>query len=759
MIQKITIPSWLETSPSSNVSPPVDTRRQKLPFNELSWEDFEKLCLRIVKKEADVEHCQLYGERGQDQKGIDLYARKLQSDKFSVYQCKRQKEFGPAKIEAAVKKFLKGEWVSKTETLVLCTMESLVSRQRADKLEEQNKLLNEKGIRLIPWDCHQLSIKLKKSPEIVVDFFGVAWAHSFCGEEQVNRISRRQIDDDYFDSIMAKYCKWISKTSATFNIVGLGLALPISKAWMELNVLAKENPNYITDKKQALEKLIKQYHEWERLSERKRDISPKNAEYIAAFNNRIVVIGGPGAGKSTLLKRLAHKYSNENKIVLWVRLPRIIHQMDKSGDNFEEVLVRTSFDGSGFSFENQKRISSNPDYILADGLDECDPKRSEIVDALVRWGHGHKKTTIIVSTRPIGHDAGFFPDWKHYEILPLRKSNILIYFRQIVNELFKNDKDRIEKELNVFNQNLASNKTASIAARNPLLLGFLIQLSVNNFELGKRRVSLYDQIIRCIQSYSPLDRKIKIASDDTLFFRAFEIFGWLLQKKPLLPYPDLLNQTGNILKDELGIGVLLAQRKAEQALNFWIERRLMEKLSVGGNEYIFFIHMTLGEFAAARYAISQEQNQLIKWLTRVRRKTKWRETILLAAGLEGGERILQILIDMEDPDDRTSREAMLAASALSEIEDPSIDLVETIAHSLLLRLTSNIRNVVLETGYAALKLIQFVPEIIGPVAQSLLEHPQPLTRFVAWNLALHSGNQYFDIDLLDKHYEEFFDLI
>ena len=55
MIKNSPIPSWLETPPSSTVSPPVDTKKQELPFHELSWEDFEKLCLRIVKEEEKVE--------------------------------------------------------------------------------------------------------------------------------------------------------------------------------------------------------------------------------------------------------------------------------------------------------------------------------------------------------------------------------------------------------------------------------------------------------------------------------------------------------------------------------------------------------------------------------------------------------------------------------------------------------------------------------------------------------------------------------
>ncbi|RZN39023.1 MAG: hypothetical protein EF813_04465 [Methanosarcinales archaeon] len=116
--------SWLETPPLSKIDPPVETRKQELPFGGLTWEDFERLCLRLVRLESTVEHCQLYGVRGQKQEGIDIYARKTSADKYSVYQCKRVRDFGPTNIEGAVSKFLVGAWASKSDTFVLCTSES-----------------------------------------------------------------------------------------------------------------------------------------------------------------------------------------------------------------------------------------------------------------------------------------------------------------------------------------------------------------------------------------------------------------------------------------------------------------------------------------------------------------------------------------------------------------------------------------------------------------------------------------------------------
>lgn len=59
-------PSYLEVPASSTpLLPPVSTRAQDLPLEELTWENFERLCLRLARLEADVEHCRQYGTEGQ----------------------------------------------------------------------------------------------------------------------------------------------------------------------------------------------------------------------------------------------------------------------------------------------------------------------------------------------------------------------------------------------------------------------------------------------------------------------------------------------------------------------------------------------------------------------------------------------------------------------------------------------------------------------------------------------------------------------
>ena len=124
------IPNWLTENPDGSFAPPATTRLQELPFEQLTWKNFERLCFRLASSESEITHCQLYGNQGDAQEGIDLFGRKSGSSKYAVYQCKRVKDFGPQKIKDAVSVFMSGEWLARTEKFILCTQENLQSKSR-----------------------------------------------------------------------------------------------------------------------------------------------------------------------------------------------------------------------------------------------------------------------------------------------------------------------------------------------------------------------------------------------------------------------------------------------------------------------------------------------------------------------------------------------------------------------------------------------------------------------------------------------------
>jgi hypothetical protein len=170
-------PSWLLDPPQGNLpAPPVAARAQLLPFGELPWQDFERLCLRLVKTEGKPDHWQLFGDAGEEQGGIDIFVRHPDSNRYVVWQAKRHKTFNAAKLKAAVELFLDGEWSDQTERFVLATGAALRSAPLARAVEEAARVLAARGITFAPMDSERLSDRLKDHPEIVDDFsIGSGW--------------------------------------------------------------------------------------------------------------------------------------------------------------------------------------------------------------------------------------------------------------------------------------------------------------------------------------------------------------------------------------------------------------------------------------------------------------------------------------------------------------------------------------------------------------------------------------------------------
>lgn len=113
--------AYLYEIPNSTVNPPVQTKKQLLPFLDLTWEDFERLTLRYACKFGGIDStARLYGVRGQKQEGIDIYVRNNSNPTYSVFQCKRYTKYSAGKIKKAIKEFRDGDWYSKADRFYLC---------------------------------------------------------------------------------------------------------------------------------------------------------------------------------------------------------------------------------------------------------------------------------------------------------------------------------------------------------------------------------------------------------------------------------------------------------------------------------------------------------------------------------------------------------------------------------------------------------------------------------------------------------------
>ena len=190
MFTKVWVP------PESHVSHPVHTRPQTLPLNGLPWDSFQRLCARLAQRCGNVEHCQEYGLPGQDQEGIDIYVRRPESSKYSVWQCKRYQTFRPSLVERSVSDFLNGAWSSKADEFVLAVSVNTEKANLAEVIETQAGRLREQNIQFLPLGITQISERLKDHPDLVDDFFGRGWVREFCGAEAVAQLSSRRLEPD-----------------------------------------------------------------------------------------------------------------------------------------------------------------------------------------------------------------------------------------------------------------------------------------------------------------------------------------------------------------------------------------------------------------------------------------------------------------------------------------------------------------------------------------------------------------------------------
>lgn len=319
---------------NADILPPVLTKTQDLPFDQLTWENFEKLCLRLVKQESNIEDTRQYGNRGDKQDGIDIYAKLKNEEGYVTYQCKREKEFGPEKIKAALDTFLAGNWVARSKKFVLCTQESLSSKRRADSIEEQRSRLQRLGhkIEFEPWDADALSSKLKGFPDIVEDFFSLEWAERFCygGSDSISN-SRQSLER------FQKYKDWLTKTTSYFEIPMVDEDFSVSEDWIARN-----------------------------LTSRKNNIGSIDAEVAAEVYPRILLKGSSGSGKSTLMRRLANSFASIGKVVLYLNLADVLG-LYKDGTTFEKAITLTAIDGSGIDLDDIVPYIGSPDYLIADG--------------------------------------------------------------------------------------------------------------------------------------------------------------------------------------------------------------------------------------------------------------------------------------------------------------------------------------------------------------------------------------------------------
>ncbi|WP_310418666.1 hypothetical protein [Chamaesiphon sp. OTE_8_metabat_110] len=499
---------------------------------------------------------------------------------------------------------------------------------------------------------------------------------------------------------------------------------------------------------------------------------PFNAKFIPELYPLSIVAGEPGSGKSTFTKYLSHHLASLGKTVLRVRLPSVCKLL--GSNEFEDAILRAAAGNSSLSLEQSQFALSKPDYLLADGLDECGDNRAVISEKLRDWANGQSTTRIIVTTR-IDSEPEYLPGWQLLKLLPLEDSDTIKFAKRLLGDSFDEAK---------FKSWLQTSESTSLAAKNPLLLGFLIQIFREHDEPIQNRAKLYEKIIDLAYKQL-LQDKDPISLEEPTAKRIIEIVGWELLNNPQCSERELWNNVGEKLEYELNVPSLEAKNQAKKGVLFWEQRRILERINIGCDDVIVFLHLTIGEYAAGGYACEMEDNNFYQWLIEVNqnhmwreptlfaidienahdfpqclRKAKqnyrWRESILFAADLGKAETIINFLLQqVEDEDENKFNEILFAVEVLRKSTDSPVKLVKKVIERLKNGLESPTQSIVFKTADILLSLSLNAPELIGTVSQPYLLHSQSWTRLAAITLSLGSGNEcVFDVNEIEEQIDK-----
>ena len=172
-------------NPISNMTPGIRPG-QVPPFHEIGEFVFQDLCRDLFFEEDTVATCGNYGVRGEGQHGIDLIAKRKNTDEIEVGQCKCYRDFAPHQIRDVSDEFFK-HWDShwskhKVKRFILFVACDLSKINRQQEILKQTKCFAKYGIDYEVWSAAQIRNKLRPHQGIVSPYFGTTyWVEEICG--------------------------------------------------------------------------------------------------------------------------------------------------------------------------------------------------------------------------------------------------------------------------------------------------------------------------------------------------------------------------------------------------------------------------------------------------------------------------------------------------------------------------------------------------------------------------------------------------
>ena len=681
------IPTWLDCPPVGNVpSPPVETRAQGLPFNELTWQNFERLILRLVRRESSVLDCEIYGTPGQTQEGIDVLAiPEAEPAKRICYQCKKVEEFDPPDIRKAVDAFLNGRWAEQAKEFVLCVARPLESTTQVTEISAQRERLQRSGISFVIWDGSKggrLCEKLKLQSALVDDFFGRSWVNAFNGADEAASLGQR------LDAVDLSQLRTRLKALYTvlFNQHDPGLRTTSGDVadYLHRYVLAdvvevsKMTPSRVEQASSS--------------TPAPPNGEPVSMQSVAAATASIyetrrgvigwikdqqncVVLGEAGYGKSAMLRHLALALLRQDdtlagqleptqlrRLPVWMSFAAFAAAIDRKPDtsvedHFREWLHQNSFDDVQALFERSLRSSEV--LLMVDGLDEATTQvqAHHALDRIVSFAQA-TSAVVICTSRPRGFNTMGVPaTWANANLAALSDEQICElsarWFALTEDDVstdrhFDDARRRAQGRAEAFLAAVRAKARTHQLARIPLLCQTLIELFRASHRLPEEREAIYGEIITLLLSRHP-DARARAAgtpiSFDSLAIGLRDIreilirLAWEMQfnGRSVVASTDQLEAvcTAYLEDDVDGLGFTKpdARRRAQSIISALVSRfgLLVEKAT----RELGFVHLSIQEFLAAEAVSRKTEAEQLEWVADTWMQPVWRECMVNWFGIQG----------------------------------------------------------------------------------------------------------------------------
>ena len=531
--------------------PPVKTRSTELPFDQLTWQNFERLVCRLALKNADIEHCARYGKHGQNQGGIDIYGRSS-SGRYTCWQTKNRECLTTSDIKEAVDHFLKGQWADRSDRFILCTSALLSDTKLQEAVETQATRLREREIVFEAHDGVRLCESLRPYPDVIDDFFGRQWLVEFLGEDAAATLKRRLTTQ----AVFRLRTRLAETYRARFQLVDPGLRLDLSeriprdvrKRYVVPNVdpanpLSEpcREPEAPRDHDVDQDDEAWQFDGYTKLrrpssvatlpNEQAETPSLPLEDWLTQDARSLLITGAPGSGKSTVLRCLAldlvckpELFPKVNKrfvspipllipFALWSRLTakreRPVGLQEIVRDAFGADVPSKELEDSFIEALFDERL-----LLLIDGLDEySDEQAARTTLAAIESFVQNHNVFAIMTARPAGLlRLGLMPgSWKIARLTDLSPSQQ----RDLATKLLADRgavSGSVALQVHQFFQQLEGNAQLRALASNPLLLCGLLSVAAHQIILPKTRYQLLEKLIDILLEEHP-NRRATAASE------------------------------------------------------------------------------------------------------------------------------------------------------------------------------------------------------------------------------------------------------